>query len=186
MNYLKNFEQRFPAAASFDSEAIQLNTALQTTSHELNEANAEIDSLRTLIDEMYKQSINNVMDIGSTLDEANSKINLRNIPFPKNRDTISYAQKAGYSQFAAAFYSWTTTNLIERYIDASDSLSMINSSIRKTTIKESTIKRTGMINLPDMADEPATTKLKPAVQATQAVKPQTNGASPKPEGVKKK
>jgi len=177
MEYMKQFEARFEKKQSFDGQAVKLTSQLQTTKNELNEANSEIESLRTLITESYKQAINSVMDIATLIDEANGKVPFKNIPFPKNRDSLSYGQMAGYSQFASAFYTFTTDKLIHHLIDAQDHLTSMSTSIVKTTIEKSSIVRSGGISLPELSEERETVILEKPI--ANAVKTNGQVAPPK-------
>lgn len=184
MEYQKSFEQRFPNQTRFDKTSIQLTSQLQITRNELQEAASEIASLRVLIEEMYKQALSNVNGITQLLTETNTRAPFRNIPQPKNQEGISYGQQAGYAQYAAAFYQYTTKQLIERLLDTQTDLEMMASSVQKLTINKSTIERSPGISLPDLADDISTTKSMKAVAAAVASKPQSEGKLPKSSGGK--
>jgi len=148
MDFEESFKSYFQEPASSYSIQIDLTKRLQDTQHALQEANSEIDQLTELIMTLYAESRIEQVNTGELISEIPG-FPLKMIPLPRNADSISTSEKAGYALFCMKFLGYSTRKVSEEYYKSMEEIHSSRESIKKHAIGGD-VPRTGKLKLPEL------------------------------------
>jgi len=148
MDFSKDFGNQFQSSIVYHETDIDLNKKLQDTRHALQESTSENDQLIALIEQLYSEA--RVENVATT--EMMSQIPsplFTNMPLPRNADSISVSERAGYALYYLKFLGYAARRATEDYHMTKDHLEGLHKSIKDKTT-EITIKRTGALKIPEL------------------------------------
>lgn len=149
MDYADAFKAQFDEPPNYIATDLDLNKKLQDTRTALQESLSEVDALTRLIEQMYSESRVEQVATGEILTEIGQTL-FRNIPLPRNADTISLSEKAGYTAFYMKFLGYATRKTLGEYHVTKGHLESLHSSVKKSTVEEIKMIRTGELKVPDL------------------------------------
>lgn len=159
-SFLDSFKEQLNLPGGYDKTDIDLNKKLQDARHDLQEATSEIEQLWNTVESLYAET--RIENVATTelISQIKSPI-VRNVPLPRNADTLSTSEKAGYVFYYLKFLGFALRKSIEEYHTTKEHLEGIHKSINTHTVKTD-VKRSGSLKLPELDGQK---ELKRGVQA---------------------
>jgi hypothetical protein len=97
---------------------------------------------------MYHEARIENVATSELLEEAGGSV-YRNLALPRNADSLTTSEKAGYTLMYMKFLGFSTRKLTEEYHKTKDHLEGMHKSIRGNTT-EIEVKRTGVLKIPEL------------------------------------
>jgi len=148
INYTESFESQFNTTPDYIPVNLELGVKLQKTREALQESISENDTLRRILEIIFSEIRVENSAITELLSQIKSPL-FRNIPLPKNPDSLSLSEKAGYSVYYMKFMGFAARKASETYENTKDNLEGSHKSIRDQTV-DVKITRTGNIKMPEL------------------------------------
>jgi hypothetical protein len=149
MDFADAFQAQFEQSPSYIETDLDLNKKLQDTRNALQESISENDQLALIINQLYDESRVENVALTQMIDEIKAPI-FKNVPLPRNADTLPLSEKAGYVVYYLKFLGYATRKTIEEHQTAKEHLESLHSSVKKSTVVDPVVKRTGALRVPEL------------------------------------
>jgi hypothetical protein len=149
MEFTAQFETLFEVPVDYVTQDLELNTKLQETRTALQESISENGSLGELIKLLYKEAMVETVATKELITQIPSPA-YQPIGLPRNADTISLSEQAGYVMYCMKFHGFATRKTTERLHNTKEHRDSLKKTVTENTVKLE-VKRTGEIKMPEIA-----------------------------------
>lgn len=179
MDFIDSFQAQFRESVEHYEADVDLGKKLQETRHALQESISENDQLMQIINQLYSESRIENVATSELISQITSPL-YRNVPLPKNGDSLILSEKAGYILYYLKFLGFTARKVTEEYHKATDRLEVLHKSVKSNTASV-IVNRTGSLKVPELDGDkelkrghkttaPATPPITPPQHQTRKIK----------------